>query len=65
MHIKKKIYTYIHLYCILWYRAPELLYGAKFYGPSVDIWSAGCIMGELFLREAVANMGPTGGPNIS
>merc|ERR1719440_896430 len=37
----------------LWYRAPELLYGAKFYGPSVDIWSAGCIVAELFLRKAL------------
>jgi cyclin-dependent kinase 7 len=37
----------------LWYRAPELLYGAKFYGPSVDIWSAGCIMAEFFLRKAL------------
>jgi len=37
----------------MWYRAPELLYGAKFYGPSVDIWSAGCITAELFLRKAL------------
>merc|ERR1719329_1647214 len=37
----------------LWYRAPELLYGAKYYGNGVDIWSAGCIMGELFLRRAL------------
>merc|ERR1719265_2203786 len=37
----------------LWYRAPELLYGAKFYGQGVDLWSAGCIMGELFLRKAL------------
>lgn len=37
----------------LWYRAPELLYGAKFYGQGVDIWGAGCIMGELFLRKAL------------
>lgn len=36
----------------LWYRAPELLYGARFYGQAVDIWSAGCIIGELFLRKA-------------
>merc|ERR1712136_271873 len=34
----------------LWYRAPELLYGAKFYGQGVDIWSAGCIFCELFHR---------------
>ena len=33
-----------------WYRAPELLFGAKFYGPSVDLWSVGCIFAELLLR---------------
>ncbi|KAF8822492.1 putative cell-cycle-associated protein kinase, partial [Cardiosporidium cionae] len=31
----------------LWYRSPELLYGAKKYGHSVDIWSVGCIFAEL------------------
>ena len=25
-----------------WYRAPELLFGSTLYGPSVDIWAAGC-----------------------
>ncbi len=25
-----------------WYRAPELLFGAKFYGSPVDLWSVGC-----------------------
>merc|ERR1719284_2126960 len=30
-----------------WYRAPELLLGATQYGKDVDIWAAGCIMGEL------------------
>ncbi|XP_062513596.1 serine/threonine-protein kinase MAK-like isoform X2 [Corticium candelabrum] len=29
-----------------WYRAPELLLGGS-YGPAIDIWSIGCIMGEL------------------
>jgi cyclin-dependent kinase 7 len=33
-----------------WYRAPELLLGAKIYGPVVDIWSCGCIFAELMLR---------------
>lgn len=37
----------------LWYRAPELFYGAKFYGNGVDIWSAGCIVAELFLRSPI------------
>ena len=31
----------------LWYRPPELILGATRYGPEVDIWSAGCILGEL------------------
>ncbi|KAM8752933.1 cyclin-dependent kinase-like 5 isoform 2-T2 [Rhynchonycteris naso] len=29
-----------------WYRSPELLLGAP-YGKSVDMWSVGCILGEL------------------
>lgn len=35
----------------LWYRAPELLLGDTKYGPAVDVWSAGCIFGELALRQ--------------
>jgi len=31
----------------LWYRPPELLLGTRHYDESVDIWSAGCIAGEL------------------
>ena len=31
----------------LWYRAPELLLGAKVQTPAVDIWACGCILGEL------------------
>lgn len=37
----------------LWYRAPELLYGAKFYGQGVDIWSIGCVMAEMFIRQGL------------
>lgn len=33
--------------CTLWYRAPELLFGATSYGAPADCWSIGCIMGEL------------------
>ncbi|CAK7275152.1 hypothetical protein SEPCBS119000_006549 [Sporothrix epigloea] len=35
----------------LWYRAPELLLGARRYGRAVDLWSVGCIFGELLTRE--------------
>ena len=33
-----------------WYRAPELLFGAQYYGASIDIWASGCIFAELMLR---------------
>lgn len=33
-----------------WYRAPELLFGAKHYTYAVDIWSVGVIFAELMLR---------------
>lgn len=32
----------------IWYRAPELLLGARHYTTAVDLWAAGCIMAELF-----------------
>jgi cell division cycle 2-like protein len=35
----------------LWYRAPELLLGASTYDQAVDMWSIGCIFGELLTRE--------------
>lgn len=35
----------------LWYRAPELLLGTAKYGEAVDMWSVGCIFGELLTRE--------------
>ncbi|KAI3642581.1 hypothetical protein MP228_012136 [Amoeboaphelidium protococcarum] len=31
----------------LWYRSPELLLGAAEYSIAVDVWSVGCIFGEL------------------
>lgn len=30
-----------------WYRAPEILLGSTKYSKSVDMWSIGCILGEL------------------
>ena len=35
------------------YKPPEILFGAKYYGPKVDIWSAGCILGELLMRNVL------------
>ncbi|KAI8980986.1 serine/threonine-protein kinase pef1 [Pilobolus umbonatus] len=32
----------------LWYRAPDVLLGSRMYSTSIDIWSAGCIMAEMY-----------------
>lgn len=34
-----------------WYRAPELLLTYKTYTAAMDVWSVGCIFGELLLRK--------------
>lgn len=36
----------------LWYRAPEILLGQP-YNSSVDVWSAGCIIAEMFAAKAL------------
>ncbi|CAG7827280.1 unnamed protein product, partial [Allacma fusca] len=43
-----RIYT--HQVVTRWYRAPELLFGARNYGEGVDVWAVGCILAELLLR---------------
>lgn len=37
----------------LWYRPPELLLGEERYSPAIDVWSCGCILGELFTRKPI------------
>nr|XP_029118452.1 cyclin-dependent kinase G-2 isoform X2 [Elaeis guineensis] len=46
---------YTHLVVTLWYRAPELLLGAKEYSTAIDMWSLGCIMAELLAKEPLFN----------
>ncbi|ELT98514.1 hypothetical protein CAPTEDRAFT_160136 [Capitella teleta] len=38
---------YSHQVATRWYRAPELLYGARKYDEGVDLWAVGCIFGEM------------------
>lgn len=37
----------------LWYRAPELLLGATEYGVGIDLWSAGCLLAEMFVGRPI------------
>ncbi|KAM7483444.1 hypothetical protein LguiB_008027 [Lonicera macranthoides] len=46
---------YTPLVVTLWYRAPEILLGAKHYSTAIDMWSVGCIMAELLAKEPLFN----------
>lgn len=48
---KDKGRPYTNKVITLWYRPPELLLGEERYGPAIDVWSCGCILGELFLKR--------------
>ncbi|OAF66907.1 hypothetical protein A3Q56_05368 [Intoshia linei] len=37
----------------LWYRPPELLFGQEYYNKAIDIWSCGCILGELYSKRPI------------
>lgn len=39
--------AYTHEVITLWYRAPEILLGAKLYSTAVDVWSLACIYAEM------------------
>ncbi|KAL8616451.1 Cyclin-dependent kinase 2 [Nucella lapillus] len=45
--------TYTHEVITLWYRAPEILLGCRYYSVPVDIWSLGCIFVEMLTRRAL------------
>ncbi|CAK0897537.1 unnamed protein product [Prorocentrum cordatum] len=36
-----------------WYRAPEVMLLPKQYTSAVDVWSVGCILGEILMRKAM------------
>lgn len=49
----KKKQDYTNRVITIWYRSPELLLGETQYGPAVDIWSAACVLVEIFTRHAI------------
>ncbi|OCF42389.1 CMGC/CDK protein kinase [Kwoniella heveanensis CBS 569] len=44
---------YTNMVVTRWYRAPELLLGDTRYGPAVDMWSLGCVLGEMYHRHPI------------
>ena len=36
-----------------WYRAPEVMLNQQFYNEALDVWSIGCIFGELMMRATL------------
>ncbi|KAK8739930.1 hypothetical protein OTU49_003270 [Cherax quadricarinatus] len=47
----KRLYS--HQVATRWYRAPELLYGARHYDEGVDLWAVGCIFGEMINNSPI------------
>lgn len=39
--------------CTLWYRPPEILLGSTEWTPACDIWSVGCVLGEMLFHEPI------------
>lgn len=52
-YAKRRQLDYTNRVITIWYRSPELLLGETQYGPAVDIWSAACVMVEIFTRHAI------------
>ena len=45
--VDSSCFSHVYQVVTLWYRPPDVLFGAKIYTTSIDIWSAGCIFAEL------------------
>jgi len=50
---KRRKQDYTNRVITIWYRSPELLLGETQYGSAVDIWSAACVLVEIFTRHAI------------
>ncbi|KAI1391044.1 Pkinase-domain-containing protein [Hypoxylon trugodes] len=52
-YAKRHQLDYTNRVITIWYRSPELLLGETQYSTAVDIWSAACVMVEIFTRHAI------------
>ncbi|WVQ67153.1 uncharacterized protein L199_005348 [Kwoniella botswanensis] len=53
LYSKKHLDDYTNRVITLWYRSPELLMGETVYKSEVDMWSAGCIVLEIFTTKPI------------
>ncbi|KAJ3145501.1 Cyclin-dependent kinase 12 [Geranomyces michiganensis] len=42
---------YTNRVCTIWYRPLEVILGERHYGYELDMWSAGCVLAEMFLKQ--------------
>ncbi|KAF7562089.1 hypothetical protein G7046_g2048 [Stylonectria norvegica] len=52
-YAKRHQLDYTNRVITIWYRSPELLLGETQYTAAVDVWSAACVMVEIFTRSAI------------
>ncbi|KAI8659565.1 Protein kinase domain-containing protein [Fusarium sp. Ph1] len=52
-YAKRHQLDYTNRVITIWYRSPELLLGETKYTAAVDVWSAACVMVEIFARHAI------------
>jgi mitogen-activated protein kinase 1/3 len=54
LELKRELSDYV---VTRYYRAPELILAMKDYGSAIDLWSTGCILGELLgmIKENISN----------
>lgn len=52
-YAKRHQLDYTNRVITIWYRSPELLLGETQYTAAVDVWSAACVMVEIFTRRAI------------
>ncbi|KAI9884979.1 MAG: hypothetical protein M1823_003216 [Watsoniomyces obsoletus] len=51
--VKSRQLDYTNRVITIWYRSPELLLGETQYSTAVDIWSAACVLMEIFTKHAI------------
>ena len=39
--------------CTRWYKPPEVMFGERNYDTSLDVWSCGCVLVEMFYKKAI------------